>query len=401
MSWVKIAEVSGDTTSYVDGGSQIPNTQNTTTQGLASFIPTSNTAYNTPASWESSNYPSGGMVVARGRDERLFLWRDDTVWASSLRDPLNWFKENDAFVFTIYGGTDNRIVAAANLNDYIVFWSKTDCFVYTGSSAADINLVKIIPVGCVSPQAVQMIGTDIYLWSQFGPTSFKRILSGADIAATSKWNNRIKPILDTNTNKDQWGRITSYADIIKNRVVWSVPATGASVNSIGIVYQWDVDAFTKYDNWAWTHAVSVNYNIYAIKDATSNGVYQLHSTNQDAGVNISASYYTGWFNWGTWEMRKRVVWVDLVADRQNGPYTFSFSWSWDYDRFLGAPLVCTETTTDGCTIDTTSDKATHHKAMVQGIGNAIQLIFTASGGDETVKILGWRPDARNRGLRVV
>lgn len=402
-SLVKIAQVPGNITSYVDGGSQILNILGTTTPSFPIYAPSSNTAYNTPASWESG-YPTGGMVVARGRDERLFLWRGNTIWASALGDALWWFNlpgATDAFVFTLNGGIDNRIVAGANLNDYLIFWSKTDCFVFTGTSGGSIDLVKIIPVGCVSPHSVQIIGTDIYLWSQFGPTSFKRILSGADIAVNQKWNNRIKPILDTSTNKDQWERIASYADIIKNRVVWSVPATGASVNSIGIVYQYDVDGFTKYDNWGFHHAYSVNYNVFALRDATTNSICQLHITNQDAGVNINASYYTSWFDWGTWEMRKRIVWTDLLADRQNGSYSFSFSWSFDYDRFVGDPIVCTETTTDGSTIDTTSGKVTHHKAPVYGIGNAIQLRFTATGGDEVVKLVGWRPDARNRGVRVV
>lgn len=394
-SWVRIAQVDSQTTSYVDNGASV--------SGSPVYCNTVNNAFNTPNDWNVNGPPKGAIVIAKGQDERMLAWRGSDIWCSTLSDGLNWLVNGDAFSFPVTGGTNTQIKAAAALYDYFILWTTTDSYVYSGASGATIQLEKIIPVGCAAHNSVVRVGPDIYLWSQYGPTTFQRILSGADIQAASRFNENIYPIIRDQISRTQWGRIHGYNDIANNRVVWCVPGSGSSVNTIAIVYQYDAGGFTKYDNWAFTHAYALpdTFAIYGIKDnTTTSSVFQLATTNQDNGTNITATYKTGFFDWRTWAPRKRLVWCDVLASRADGNYSFSLSWNYDYGRVVSSAISCTQTTTDGSTIQTTSSDVTHHRIYTTGIGNAVQLVFTASGGNEVVKLIGWRPDAREKGLRV-
>lgn len=360
----------------------------------------SNTAYNTPR-WEDYGYPTGGMVWGRGRAERLLLWRGDTIYGSGVSDPLLWWASGDSIVFSVLGNGDVDIVAGASLFDYLVFFSQHQCWVFSGSGPQDITLDKNIQVGCVGPHALTQVGTDIHLFSQFGPTTFKRIISGADVSAAHAWGDRVKPIVFEETNSAQWSRVTAYSDIQNSRVVWILPKSSETRNGMAIVYQYDTDSFTKYDNFSFVHVVGVGFDHYGLTDAATNAVAQLHTGNTDNGTAIEATYRTGWFDRNSWQYTKRMSWVDVIASRENGAYSFSVSWDWDYGTYISDPVPCTQTSTDGAAVDTTSDMATQHRIYTDGLGNAVQLIFTTGAGDLDIEILGWTPDLRGKGLRRV
>lgn len=394
--YYKIDEVPYGTTTWIDTAFRAGLTDE---NGNLIFAETINSAYNTP-DWESTGYPTGGLILGRGRGERLLLWRNDTIFGSAVADPLDWWTSGNAMVFAVTGDGDVEIVAGSNLFDYLMLFSKRQCWIFTGSGPSDISLEKTLAVGCAGPHAITQVGTDTYLMSQFGPTTFKRIMSGADVAAAHSWADKIKPVLFEETNINLWDQTFVYNDLQNSRVIWTMPKVGETTNGMSIVYQYDTESFTRYDSTAFVHPQVVNYNIYGLTDSTTtNSVVQIGVGNTDDGTPISATYKTCWFDHNSWEMTKRMTWVDVVASREGGDYTFSVQWDWDYQQYTSSAIICTETTTDGATIDTTSPLSTEHRIYTDGVGNAVQLIFTASSGDEVIEILGWRPDSRSKGLR--
>lgn len=363
--------------------------------------PTVNTAYNTPNAWNTTP-PKGFIAVARGRDERLLAWAGQNVWASALRDGLNWFAPQDAFQFFVTGGTDNNVVGIASLFDYIVVLTSTDCLLYTGASIDTITLQKVIPIGCVSSKSVVYAGEgDVYFWSQYGPVRLSRIVQGADVAAAIQFNDRIRPHIIANTNRSAWSSITGVNDITTSRITWAVPGTGQTKNTLAYVYQYDVDAFSHYTNWQWADTIQHGgFTIYGIRSTspTVDTIATMSTGLTDNGTPIVAVYKTGWMDMRSWVQRKRVTWCDVVTDRTVGAYAMTFGYAFDYERVIGPSVVCTPTTTDGATIYTTSPMATEHRVYMAGIGNAFQLTFTSSDANGC-RILGWRPYVVMNGVR--
>lgn len=400
-TWVQIAELPNTTLSYGDDAVAIGSAF-MFNGGKGWYSPqTISAAYRMPSDWEDHGYPHGFTVIARGRDERLMSWRGQYVWVSAQSVPIDFMAEGDSFVFNIDGGLDRDITSISTLYDYTLVFTKSQCFIYTGSSADTITLEKMIGRGCTSHKSVVSIEGDLYFWSDYGPTSFKRIMAGADISSSTDFNKRIQNLIFDSTNPEYWNRICCFRFIPDNRVVWAVPAVGETLNSIGIVFQFDVNAWSKYDNWRFQHClVDDNYTVYGVSEASggTNYLAEIYYGTSDNGTAIEASYKTGWFDMRSWETRKRLVWSDVVVDRAVGNYTFQTKWAWDYDREISSPITCTETTTDGSTIESTSSNASVHRVFADGIGNAFQLVFTTSSSTP-LKILGWRPEIRGRGVR--
>lgn len=397
-TWYRIADVPASDTTFIDNAPNVPQSYTT-----APFnAPFNNTAYRTWKDWEDNGWPHGFSVVSRGRDERAFAWRGQYVWASALNNPKDWLAPNDSFAFSVDGGTDKTITAVASLHEYILVFTRTMCFVYTGASADSITLVKVIPRGCTSMRSIVNFDGDLYFWSDYGPTSFKRIMSGADISSASAFNRRIQNILFNQTNTQEWDRICAHRHIPESRIVWAVPGVDQTKNTLGIVYQADTQSWSKYDNWEFCHCgTDSNYGVYGIREADGSGVaklWNLMSSNQDNGSSITATYKTGWYDMRSWDTRKRLVFTDVIVDRSQGAYTFTVNWSWDYGIQDGTAVTLTETTTEGATIETTSSSTTEHRVFADGFGNAFQLTFSTTA-NAPLKVIGWRPEIRGRGVR--
>jgi len=392
-AWGLVGEVDGTTAVYQDSDPNfILNASN-----LPIYVPTVNTAYLTPNDWNLNGQPYGMIPIARGRDERMLAWRGDTIWASGLADPFNWLTPNDAFIWTVQGGRDNRISGIGNLFDYTLVFTRTDAFLYSGASAGTISLEKVVPTGCASHNSIVPAGDDLYFWSQYGPTSMQRIVSGADIKNTTNFNDKIQPLFFA-TAQGQWDKICAYTMPIGNRVVYWVPGAGQTSNTVGYVYQYDIGAWTSYDTWTPVSVVvAATGEVYA---GFSDGkVYQLHTGYTDNNSAITAVYTTGNMDLNNWEPRKRIPWVDVVADRTSGNYQFSVEWNFDMGRQSAGPVQCTANTTDGNQVTYTSSTTTQHRVFTTGIGNTIQLVFTADSVGQNVKIIGYGTEARPLGKR--
>ena len=301
-----IAEVSGLASSYTDAGD---------TEDPFTPPPTVSMAYNTPSDWETNGAPEGFAVISRGLDQRLIAWRKDFWWASALNNGLDWFNVDGSPV-QITGAERNDIKAVATLFDFTVFFTPTNAFFYTGSFPSTFRLNKMVGIGCRSPKSIITLGDDVFLWSQFGPTSLSRIDIGADIKSTPM-SVKVAPIV-YGTNLDRWDLIAAYLDLNNQRIVWAYPsAPGVTVNDECLVFQYtikspdgSIGAWSKYRDWPIVDALrSMDEDIHALfSDGTIN---TLSIGDDDNSTPIAATYESAFFNLDTYR-RKR--WFGLIPD---------------------------------------------------------------------------------------
>lgn len=381
-----IATLGAGTTSYTDTGGEV----------TAYVDQSTSTAYNTPADWETTGPPEGMAYVGKNRDERLFAWRKNTIWACSLSEPTNWYRNDDAFAFTVIGSEDTNIKGIAGLFDYTLIMSKTATFLYQGASPTTIVLQKVIPVGCASHNSITYAGTDAWWWSNYGPTSGSRILQGADVSMNTEYADSIQILVFQGTNTSAWNKIAGEVDIVNNRLLWSVPKVGATSNNQSIVFNYTTKGFVRYDGFDWVGSAVSNNLIYI--GSTDGNIYLTNTGNTDNGTPITASYITGDMDMGSYPMVKRMLWVDVLADRRGGDYSFDFQYWADMGQQVSDVQTCTQTTTNGDTITTTSSTATEHRLYCEGIANTFRLIFTTSAATP-LKLVAWRPEIRARGVR--
>lgn len=361
--------------------------------------PTTNGAYNTPNDWNANGYPEGFAPIAVGKDQRLLAWRKDTVWVSAANNCLDWLTTgaDGAFVFTVYGAVDNRVTAVGSLYDLVGIFTRTNSLFYTGSSATDFTLNRIQGTGCFSPRSLVFIQNDLHLWSQYGPTSLQRIMQGANVSSTDT-AEKIRPLVNDDTNKDYWWKIVCYNDVKARKAVWCYPATGAALNSNALVYNYQTGAWTKYSNFAFCGtAANPIGDIFYFSNASPVLFKQGGTT--DNGTAITGTYQTGWYDLSTW-MRKRMVWSDFVVDKRPGPYTINLSVvsNWGQNNTTQAHTM-TESTTDGCTLLDTATTANYHRIYTTGDDRSFQYTITCTASANSPSILGWRPDARTKGVR--
>lgn len=354
-------------------------------------------AYNTPLDWDVNGQPQGFSVLAGTKAERVLAWRNSTIWGSALKNPLDWYALNDAFTVTITGGGDKNIKAIGSLVDYTVVFSASQAFVFIGSNLVDFQQIKVLPIGCASARSIFMVDNDIWFWGQYGPTNFKRVLYGQDLEANTGLSAKINTFIYA-SDRSQWSNIVGFLNIPNNKAIYCYTSTGGTKNDSCLVYNTLVSAWTRYNSVPIVSiAIDSQHRMFAL--FTDGRLVQFGVGNTDGGTSITASYNTAWYDMGTWATRKRLVWVDVIADRQLGDYTFTVNTSYDYGLRTDVPITCTQNTTDGVVVETTSTKATIHRVYSDGFGESFQLIFSTSAGDTPIKILGWRPDTRMKGIR--
>lgn len=372
-------------------------------QGVASTAvnpPTITTSYNTPNDWNTNGSPEGFAVLSRGKDQHLIAWRKSTVWAAAYGSYTDWFTANDAFAFQIQGGDDCSVKAVVTLYDFTVFFSATNAFVYTGSNALDITQNKILHTGCVSPFSIVPVGDDIYLWTQFGPTTLSRILQGADIQL-APMSLKVSPLVYDQTERTLWSKIAGWHDIRNQRVCWAFPSTDASSNDGVLLFNYTVPqpdgskgAWTKYSDWSVINALlsSSTSNVYgALEDGT---IAHLHTGETDNGSVINWSYKSAWFDLRTW-IKKRIIWLDLLMDASYN-YLANVGLFWEFNRpGWSNTHVVSNSATDNYQISTTGD-VNQHRVYMSGMAKYFQFVFSGSG---PVRIIGFRADARIKGIR--
>ena len=120
----------------------------------------------------------------------------------------------------------------------------------------------------------------------------------------------------------------------------------------------------------------------------------------DDGVPITATYVSPWFDLRSW-LKKRMVWVDFIVDKLVAPtYTIGLSTSWNWGQTgTTTAYTMTESATDGRPLLVTSNIANYHRVFTMGDNRAFQFTITTTSSTNRPSILGWRPDARTKGVR--
>ena len=360
--------------------------------------PLVNAAYNTPADWDVNGQPQGFGILSRGAGGRLVAWRSNTIWVSGLNNPLDWYGAG-AFSFFLDGAEDNRIRASFAIYDFTVFTTSTNSFFVAGNSSSNLQVVKIQGTGCVSPHSAVQVGNDVYIWSQFGPTSLQRVLQGQDVQY-SPIAEKIKSLLRTGSNVQQWPLIVGYNDVFARRVVWLYPGAGATSNTGALIFYYTTGGWTKYSNFNFTGAVTSadNTAIYAL--STGGTIAQVGAGYTDNGASVTATYNGPWYDMGNWDMR-RVIGMDLLTDATIGAYSFTINIAWDWGRsgYTESHTV-TDLTMDGQTPFFTGSYANFYRIPTQGVGQSFQISFSVTSSVTPPKIVGWRVEGRAKGWRV-
>lgn len=393
-----ISEVSGLASNYTDAGD---------TENIFSPPPTASSAYNTPADWETNGAPEGFAVVSRGLDQRLLAWRKDLFWVSALNNGLDWFNVEGSPV-QITGALQNEITAVVTLFDFTVFFTPTNAFFYSGSFPSTFRLNKMVGIGCRSPKSIITLGDDVFLWSQFGPTSLSRIDIGADIKSTPMSVKVATIVYGTNTSR--WDLISAYLDLNNQRIVWAFPsAPGVTANDQCLVFQYtirspdgSIGAWSKYEGWNIVDAVrSEDHDIHALfQDGT---IRTLSAGNYDNGPignsTILATYESAFFNLDTYR-KKRLIWIDLLMDARVGEYEMGIDVIGDYGRASETQShFVTESSTDYIPITTTGTFLNQHRLYSRGDSRAYQLKFSTTDSPNPPQIVGFRFEARFKGMR--
>ena len=391
----KIAILFGTVSSYTDNGSAV--------EDVYSYPPTSNTALNTPEDWNTNGQPEGAVVVSRGRNQRMLAWRKNVTWACALSNIYDWYSQNDAFSFEILGGNSNNIKAVATLFDYTVMFSETNSFVYTGSSASDWSLAKILKTGCPSHYAITDIGDQVVLWSQNGPTTVERILSGQDIQ-TGSVSAKISPIVFGGTNLSEWRKIRAWHDIQRQRVAFAAPGVGQTKNTFVLLFNYQTKAWTRFDGW---EVENIAYDPFGKENyalLSDNSIVKLHSGDTDAVAGIANEYATGHYDAGS-DKKKRQIFLDVFMDGSD-PYFVEVALRHD---FATSDSETHSLSYDGATaltngepiVDATAGVNTH-RLVVTGNVNTVQFVFRDKPTftpQRPARIVGWTGDFRAYGIR--
>ena len=389
-----LGSVTGTANSFTDNGSY--------TEEIFINPPTANTAYNTPVDWNTNGQPEGVYVISRGKDQRMLAWRKSFVWVSALSNIYDWYTTNDSFSFYNLGGQDNNVTAVTTLYDYTVIFSKTNAFIYTGSSYSDWALSKIINTGCPSHYAITFVGDTGVLWSQFGPSTVERILSGQDVSTTGI-ASKISPIVYEQTELSEWRKIRSWHDLQRQRVCFAIPGVGQTKNTMVLAYNYQTKGWTKFSGW---NVENVVYDPlaklnYAILDGTS--MVLLHNGNTDGGTRIDNAYYTVYEDSGTWS-RKRNVFLDVMMDPAH-PYEVDVTLDTDFEDQT-IPVQTYHLSFDGTTAKTDNEsvvmqgaKVITHRIVVNGYSRHYGLVFEDTASSYPARIYGYRLESRSYGIR--
>ena len=358
--------------------------------------PATNTAYNTQSTWEGTPI-QGFTVLARGRAQRVVAWRDNVVWCSALSNGLDWLTPNDAFLFEVAGGTDNRVRAGAGLYDYTIFFSRTNSFVYTGSTYNDIAQAKVLGIGCDAPNSIITSGDDLYFWSEFGPNRFSRVQAGQDIQSNQDFSAMVGTTVQFLSNRSEWASIIGFSDVARDRLGWCYADGTDTANSKAILWNFTTGGWSRHTLGAVVSTVIDELrNVYA---GLSNGkVIQLYTGNDDAGTPITGTYETGWYDSQAF-LNRVSNWLDMVVDGSRGDYAFTVSIYHDFNTTPSSTHTLNQTTTDSVPIYQALGQTDIHRVYTAGFGKYFKLVFTVTSSTTPPRIWGWRPEMHSRGTR--
>lgn len=361
------------------------------------LLPTTlGTSTNTPAIWDTTP-PTTIATIARGRAQRMIATVGTNMQATALSDPLDWETPSDAFSLPIRGGTDNVIRAIGALYDYTLLMSDTNTFVYTGSSYNDFNQVKILNIGCRSPNSLVSAGDELYFWSDLGPNSLSRVQYGQDLETNQPFSLPISRTVSSLSNKSYWSKIVAWKDVNNLRIAWAYPNGTGTSNSKALLRG------TVQPGWS-RHSVPAIVSAVVAEDRTvyvgceDGKIYKLNDGYTDNGAMISGYYETGWYDSQS-NLNKYIDNLTVITDKSLGAYQLTVQLYWDFADTANSTHTLTETTTDGVLVENATNTANTHILYTQGMGKFFKIRFSAAESTTPPRILGWREEMYTKGRR--
>ena len=406
LVWNKRVGAQGYVIYKVNGGKfqrlstvgRLTNTYDDTGAALVSGgPPSSNTASNTPASWDARP-PSAITTIAKGRAQRMVAIQGSTLYASGLSDCLDWETASDAFNLPIRGGLDNTIQVIGALYEYTILFSSTNGFIFTGSTFNDFTLVKILNVGCSAPHSLIPVGDELLFWSDLGPNSLARVEAGQDLQSAQAMSLKVQKTVHNLSNKTQWSKIVAWKDVRNQRVGWAYPVGTDTSNSKALIRGTANPGWSRHSMPAIVNAV-VDEDRVVYVGASDGKIYKLYDGFTDNGVAITGSYETGWYDSQS-NLNRYMDTLNVIMDKSIGAYSLTVEVFWDFVTTASSTHTITDTLTDGITVVGGTPTANFHSLYVEGMGRYFKLKFSVPTSSTTnPRILGWREELYTKGRR--
>lgn len=365
-----------------------------------------------PAAWALTDQPAGFMLTYPNRAERLAAWGvasdPSMVWFSDVQNPLEW-AAGTAFNLLVLNDNGEPVKGVFPLYNYTIVFKETQTALYLGDDAGDVTLRQVYPVGCPSIRSIARVGKDLYFWSNKGPTRASGIEAFGDIAPINVSTKIESVIADCN-----WFRadqIVAVHDNSTNRIMWFYPKTGGVQNIGVLVYHYDVEAWSVYDDMSASSTLAVeglggkpqiyfgDYGGYLnISDETTN----------DNSVAYTGRYVTPWYDFGDFSRRDRILDINFAVGKAGYNADVYFQWDFQTDwALLGslADMACgldpaewgDETWGDFVWGDGASVGAI--KGHTCGSGKVFRMKFEDTTTDDLFHLLGWSFVVSPRGRR--
>lgn len=245
--------------------------------------------------------------------------RDDTTWSA-----INWIEISmqDGQPITGMYPLADRLVIFKERSIYNLFFTgdATLPFVYLVSNSPT--------VGCVAPYSIQEVENGLVFLSYDG---FYYYDSNNSYKMSLQIQNTINGI-----NLTRIGQARSLKQRQKNRYMCILPSASSNTNDTVIVWDWVLNAFTKY---AGINA-SVMKTVYVggFQEQLYFSDYGGFTYQMDTGVDdypaalktaISAYYWTNWKSFGDAMLQKAAPNVVIYYESNNSILTFGYSYDFD------------------------------------------------------------------------
>lgn len=330
------------------GGQVLPNcVYGTGTTGVAG-VPVAATGGGEWRDW--ATYPPSGLcLVGRGTTEQMFAWGfpndPNRIDYSCLSFPWHFCKNDltgattslltDGGYFYALADESDVVVGVVQVLSKIVVFKRRTTIIYSGYPGDNLGIENIYPVGCTNYESVVRVGNQLMWWSDQGPVTMYGVQEFGDLqyACISDPVRKEATLVGASVSS----KIFAVHDRRNMRVAWFMPNAGSSK---AVVYYYDSpQRWTIFDGRLAEMACAIETLAIDSEETTIYGgspegdLYTMFTGADDAGVPIVASYVTSWQSINDHDVRKRMLYLDLMYG-EFGAIGATVDVGWDYSQLF-------------------------------------------------------------------
>lgn len=313
------------------GGQVLPKAKfATSTAGVPNGATTGATEWR---DWEA-HPPTGLCLVGRGTTEQMFAWGfpDDPnrIDYSALQFPWHWCRDDlsgavedptvDGGYFYALPDESDVVVGVVQMLTRIVVFKRRTTIVYSGYPGDNLAVENIYPVGCTSYESAVRVGTQLLWWSDQGPVSLFGVQEFGDLqyAVISDPVRQDAAAVTAATS----AAIFAVHDRKNMRVAWFLPA-GEGSRALVYYYdspqRWTIFTGRLAEMSCGLESLAVATNETTVYGGSPEGdIYTMFTATSDAGELIAARFVTAWQAIAEHDVRKRMLYVDLMFGGSGG-----------------------------------------------------------------------------------